>query len=185
MKNNYVKLAIIAAVLGILALIFSFSSNKAGAVPQEKVNICHHTHSESNPIEAIRVDADAFDGEGENDHTLHNDFLYSGPVNPQNDQPLKPEGDVWCEGNNPNPTPTVTPEVTPDVTPDVTSTPSATPTPTQPFQGGGGGPGDGKSDGRSSCPECTQAPKTEVPAAPPATGRAGLQPCTLTTCGWK
>ncbi len=103
-----------------------------------KVNICHHTSSQTNPIEAIRVNDDAFDGQGSNDHTQHGDFLYFGPVNPQNQQPLKPEGDEWCEDNNPNntptptntpsatPTPTVTPTITPYVTP--TTTPYITPT---------------------------------------------------------
>ncbi len=43
-----------------------------------------------------------------------------------------------------------------EVSPTPTPTGTVTPTP----GGGTGGPGDGLSDGRSSCPECTQAPKT-------------------------
>lgn len=110
----------------------------------QKVNICHFTSSQSNPVEAIRVDEDAFDGQGNNDHTLHGDFLYNGPVNPQNQQPIKPDGDEWCENNNPNisvtptktpsatPTlrPTITPSVTPTLTPYPSIQPSVTPTPT-------------------------------------------------------
>ncbi len=75
---------------------------------EKKVNICHITGSVNNPFEAIRVNESAFDGVGQNDHTQHGDFLYNGPVNPQNDQPLKPEGDEWCE-NPPTPTPSATP----------------------------------------------------------------------------
>ncbi len=66
--------------------------------PENKVNICHATSSQSNPWEAIRVDSSAFDGQGQNDHTLHGDFVYSGPVNSQNQQPTN---DDWCEDNKP------------------------------------------------------------------------------------
>ncbi len=66
--------------------------------------------------------------------------------------------------------PTPTEEVSP--TPEVDVTPTATPSATVTETPNQGGPGDGRSDGRSSCPECTQAPKTTVPAAAPATGRA-------------
>lgn len=87
----------------------------------DKVNICHNTSSQSNPVEAIRVNFDAFDGQGQNDHTQHGDFLYNGPVNPQNQQPTKPDGDLWCANHNPNNTPS------PTLTPTVTTTPSVTP----------------------------------------------------------
>lgn len=60
-----------------------------------KVNICHHA---TNHLEAIRVNTEAFDGQGANDHTLHGDFLYQGPVNPANQQPTSNE---WCENNQP------------------------------------------------------------------------------------
>lgn len=67
----------------------------------QKINNCHQTSSATNPWEAVRVDTEAFDGQDSNDHTLHGDFEYFGPVNPHNDQPLKPEGDDWCEDNQP------------------------------------------------------------------------------------
>lgn len=60
-----------------------------------------------------------------------------------------------CDCEVITPTPTVEPSITP--TPTVESTP--TPTPSNPG-GPGDGLSDGRSDGRSSCPECTQAPKS-------------------------
>lgn len=80
-------------------------------------------------------------------------------------------------GTTPTPTltPTPTPECTEDceVTPTPTATPSATPSPTPVVNNGGPGDGlsDGRSDGRSSCPECTQAPKSD-PVTFAATGSA-------------
>jgi hypothetical protein len=45
-----------------------------------KVWICHATSSETNPYNLIHVSANAWDGEGRNDHTLHvGDYEASGP----------------------------------------------------------------------------------------------------------
>jgi len=45
----------------------------AAATPGDdhKVTICHVTNSEKNPYVVIEVDVAAFDGEGVNDHTQH------------------------------------------------------------------------------------------------------------------
>lgn len=67
-----------------------------------KVNICHKTSSEQNPWNALRVDENGWGGHG--GHT--SDFLYGGPVNPQNNQPTS---DAWCAQNAPQPeTPSIT-----------------------------------------------------------------------------
>ncbi len=65
----------------------------------KKINICHLTASENNPWEAIRINESAWDGGP--DHEGHGDYLYNGPVNPQNQQPTKPDGDIWCGENDP------------------------------------------------------------------------------------
>jgi hypothetical protein len=150
--------------LAFFTVLFSGANSTNAHGREDKVNICHATGSESNPWKAIRVNESAFDGEGQNDHTLHGDFLYEGPVDPENQQPTD---DSWCEEDEepevcddgsainygkeeeceyeeePTPTPTDTEEE-----PTLTNTPTPTPT-TKPGNGGSGGPGDGLSDGRS------------------------------------
>ncbi len=62
----------------------------------------------------------------------------------------------------PTPTETPTPEAqteTPILTPTPTPTPTTVPTNNN-NNGGGDGLSDGRNDGHSSCPECTQAPKS-------------------------
>lgn len=75
-----------------------------------KVNICHKTLSKRVPYTAIRVNLNAFDGEGRTDHTHHGDFQYWGPVN-RFGNPTR-EGKAWCKAQvtlSPTPTPTSTP----------------------------------------------------------------------------
>jgi hypothetical protein len=100
MKNISIKLAL-ALVVGLVVYFVLPTQTIKAEAEEHKINICHFTHSETNPIEAIRVDTSAFDGIGKNDHTLHADFLFTGPVNEHNDQPLKPEGDEWCQEQRP------------------------------------------------------------------------------------
>lgn len=59
----------------------------------DKTNICHKTSSTQNPWEAQRINTSAWAT-----HQGHGDFLYAGPVNPQNQQPTS---DEWCEENAP------------------------------------------------------------------------------------
>lgn len=65
----------------------------------QKINICHQTGSEQNPLEAIRINASAWDGGP--DHEGHGDFIYGGPVNNVNQQPTE-DGDNWCAENRPD-----------------------------------------------------------------------------------
>lgn len=71
--------------------------NNLAGTPDPKVNICHATGSENNPWNAIRINQSALQDHLDN----HGDFLYTGPVNPNNDQPINPEGDIWCADNAP------------------------------------------------------------------------------------
>lgn len=97
---------------------------------EHKVNICHRTGSQSHPFEAINVDESAFDGEGKNDHTLHEDFLYHGPLD-KNGHPTK-EGNSWCGGPSPSPSPIPSP------IPEASPSPSSEPSPEPESEGGQG-----------------------------------------------
>lgn len=72
---------------------------------QQKINICHRTDSSSNPWEAIRINLSSWNnGTGPGKHSIaEGDFVYTGPINSQNQQPLKPEGDAWCADWAPEP----------------------------------------------------------------------------------
>lgn len=119
------KLSILFPVVVAVLMIVSANSVVAGEVyptptptstptvsPRVKtnvrVNICHKTSSKRVPYIAIRVNLNAFDGEGKTDHTQHGDFQYWGPVN-RFGSPTR-EGNAWCKAQvTPTPTPTSTP----------------------------------------------------------------------------
>lgn len=65
------------------------SQNPAGG---NKINICHRTGN--NRWIPLQIGANAFDG-----HNRHGDFIYRGPVNPQNQRPSNAN---WCTQNNPS-----------------------------------------------------------------------------------
>ena len=103
-----IKTTAIAAALAIAysaALLVPVAT--ADATPADKVTICHATSSESNPYVTITVNASAYDGEGNNDHTSHAGD-YAG------------ECVVWVD---PNPTPNPTPQPQPQPQPDPQPTP--------------------------------------------------------------
>ena len=79
------------------------------AAPQGKVTICHATGSASNPFVTITISRNGWDGEGRNDHTLH-------------------EGDYEgaCTTPTPTPDPTPVPPVPTPVPPEPTPVPPVT-----------------------------------------------------------
>lgn len=99
-----------------------------------KVNICHRTGSVTHPFEAINVNEHAFDGEGDNDHTQHGDFLYFGPVD-SNGHPTH-AGNSWCAEEScrayglncpvtsPSPSPSINPSPSPSANPSPSPSPS-------------------------------------------------------------
>src|SRR3990167_618763 len=91
------------AAIAIMTSGFNVLATSGSHGREHKVNICHRTGSQSHPFEAINIDESAFDGEGKNDHTQHEDFIYHGPID-KNGHPTK-EGNSWCGGPSPSPSP--------------------------------------------------------------------------------
>lgn len=108
----------------ILSLVISFSTHTAVA-GNDKVNVCHKTGSENNPWITQQVNANELQS-----HLDNGDFLYNGPVNPQNGQPTN-DGDQWCEDNIPqaSPSPSPSPAVSPSPSPLPSTSPDPSPTP--------------------------------------------------------
>ncbi len=67
---------VMLASMAIISLIFSlFAFVRPALAANDKVTICHATHSESNPYVEITVSTSAVDGLGNNDHSHH-----TGPI---------------------------------------------------------------------------------------------------------
>ena len=119
LKMIYMKSKLVKFVFPVITAIamsvsgFNVLATNGSHDREHKVNICHRTGSQSHPFEAINVDESAFDGEGKNDHTQHEDFLYHGPID-KNGHPTK-EGNSWCGGPSPSPSPSATPSPSPFV----------------------------------------------------------------------
>ena len=126
MKSKVFKFVFPAiAAIVISASGFNVLATSGSHGREHKVNICHRTGSQSHPFEAINIDESAFDGEGKNDHTQHEDFLYHGPID-KNGHPTK-EGNSWCGGPSPSPVPSPSPSPSPSATPSPSPSPSPGP----------------------------------------------------------
>ena len=131
LKMIYFKSGILKFVFPVITAIvimasgFNVLATNGSHGREHKVNICHKTGSQSHPFEAINVDESAFDGEGKNDHTQHQDFLYHGPQD-KNGHPTK-EGNSWCQGPSPSPVPSPSPSPSPSATPSPSPSPSPGP----------------------------------------------------------
>ena len=117
---------VLIALLGIFVVFAVITT--AHASQQDKVTLCHHTESESNPWVGQEVNANEVQS-----HLDNGDFLIDETHScPPSDEVI----------------PTVTPTPTgEEEEPTVTPTEEVTPTPTD--SPSTGGPGDGLSDGRS------------------------------------
>jgi hypothetical protein len=107
-KQSFLALMLAFATVAQIAapsLAYATSNNNQNN-NQQKINICHKTSSSSNPWEAIRINLSAWNnGTGSGKHsTAEGDFVYSGPVNAQNNQPTN-DGDEWCADHAPKPEP--------------------------------------------------------------------------------
>ncbi|WP_296648696.1 SdrD B-like domain-containing protein [Rhodoluna sp.] len=73
-----------ALTFGILASVFLAMApaliivDEADARPATKVTICHRTNATTNPYRRITVSKNAADGQGNNDHTSHNESYNDG-----------------------------------------------------------------------------------------------------------
>ena len=132
---NAVKRAAIVATFGVLAsgLVSFVPTNEAEASqPEDKIAICHATSSSSNPYVSIEVNASAFDGRGNNDHSAHaGDYLGPCAVTPEpTPEPTSTPTPEQDRDPNPTPTPEPTPAPEPSPTPSPTATATPTPSPT-------------------------------------------------------
>src|SRR3990167_4398972 len=143
---NYIKSKIFKFVFPVIAAIaisasgFNVLATSGSHGREHKINICHRTGSQSHPFEAINIDESAFDGEGKNDHTQHEDFLYHGPID-KNGHPTK-EGNSWCGGPSPSPSPLPSPSPSsspsPQPSPILSPIAEASPSPSPESEGGQG-----------------------------------------------
>src|SRR3990167_9704986 len=128
------------AAIAIMTSGFNVLATSGSHGREHKVNICHRTGSQSHPFEAINIDESAFDGEGKNDHTQHEDFLYHGPID-KNGHPTK-EGNSWCGGPSPSPSPLPSPSPSsspsPQPSPILSPIAEASPSPSPESEGGQG-----------------------------------------------
>lgn len=84
------KIILSALAAGLVAV-----PSVAFATQQDKVNLCHKTHSETNPYVVQSVNANEVES-----HIGNGDFLYNGPLK-DNGHPDQKAGDVWCNNNQP------------------------------------------------------------------------------------
>jgi len=87
---------ILSATVASVALIVGLAIPAvASANPAAKTDVCHKTHSQTNPFVPQRVNANQLQS-----HLDNGDFLYYGPLK-ANGHPDQKTGSEWCENNQP------------------------------------------------------------------------------------
>lgn len=82
-------------LLIIPVLVLAISGVAFASQNEDKVNLCHKTHSDSNPFVVQQVNANEVQS-----HEANGDFLYNGPLD-KNGHPDPQAGPLWCADNQP------------------------------------------------------------------------------------
>lgn len=80
-KKFKTSLVLLLAMVTLTAGNILSDVKPAEAARQTKITICHRTHSVTNPYRRITVSRNAADGQGNNDHTSHNENLTVNSTN--------------------------------------------------------------------------------------------------------